>query len=87
MKQITFDKDAFEDFSNWSIYDKKIFRKILDLIKSINRDLYKGIGKPEPLKYNQSGYWSRRINQEHRLVYKVHDENHIFIASCRGHYG
>ena len=86
MKQIVFDADAFEDFCNWAVYDKKVFKKILELIKSISRDPYKGIGKPEPLKFNQSGYWSRRINQRHRLVYKVENESIILIASCRGHY-
>ena len=86
MRQFIFDPDAFEDFCNWAINDKQIFKKILELLKSIRRTPYQGIGKPEPLKFNQSGYWSRRITDEHRLVYKVDDQNNIFIASCRGHY-
>jgi toxin YoeB len=85
MKQLIFDPEAFEDFCNWAIYDKQIFKKILELLKSIKRTPHQGIGKPEPLKFNQSGYWSRRITDEHRLIYKVDDQT-IFIASCKGHY-
>ena len=85
MRQLNFDSEAFEDFCNWAIYDKKIFKKIIELLKSVKRTPYQGIGKPEPLKFNKSGYWSRRITDEHRLVYKV-DDNSIFIASCKGHY-
>jgi toxin YoeB len=85
MRQLVFDNDAFEDFYNWAIYDQKIFRKILELIKSIKRTPFKGIGKPELLKFDKSGYWSRRITDEHRLVYKIIDDR-IFIVSCRGHY-
>ncbi len=86
MKQLTFDNEAFEDFCNWAIYDKKVFKKLIELLKSITRMPYQGIGKPELLKFNQSGYWSRRITDEHRLVYKVDDQNNILIASCKGHY-
>ncbi|MEQ9216503.1 MAG: Txe/YoeB family addiction module toxin [Cyclobacteriaceae bacterium] len=82
---LTFDGEAFDDFCNWAIYDKRIFKKILEILKSISRTPYEGIGKPEPLKFDKSGYWSRRITHEHRLVYKVNDQN-ILIASCRGHY-
>lgn len=64
----------------------KSFKKILELIKSKKRTPTQGIGKPEPLKFNKSGYWSRRITDEHRLVYKVDNQNNIFIASCKGHY-
>jgi toxin YoeB len=85
MKQLIFDPEAFDDFCNWAIHDKQIFKKLLDLLKSIQRTPHQGIGKPEPLKFYQSGYWSRRITDEHRLIYKVDDQN-IFIASCRGHY-
>ena len=86
MRTINFDNDAFDDFCNWAIYDKKVFKKIVELLKSIKRTPYKGIGKPEALKFNKSGYWSRRITLEHRLIYKVDSENNIFIASCKGHY-
>lgn len=86
MKQLTFDSEAFDDFCNWAIYDKQVFKKILELLKSINRTPFQGIGKPELLKFNKGGYWSRRITIEHRLVYKVDNQNNIFIASCKGHY-
>ena len=80
MRQLTFDNEAFDDFCNWAIYDKKIFKKIIELLKSIKRTPDQGIGKPELLKFNQAGYWSRRITDEHRLIYKV-DDNNIFIMS------
>jgi toxin YoeB len=86
MKKIIFDNNAFEDFCNWATYDKKTFRKILELLKSIERNPYQGIGKPEPLKFNQSGFWSRRITLEHRLIYKIDDQQNILVASCKGHY-
>ncbi|NEQ34864.1 MAG: Txe/YoeB family addiction module toxin [Okeania sp. SIO3I5] len=65
--------------------DKKIHQKIVALIKDIDRSSFSGLGKPEPLKYELSGYWSRRINDEHRLVYKVTDYEIIIIA-CKYHY-
>ena len=86
MRKIVFDNDAFEDFCNWAVYVKKVFRKIIELIKSINRTPNKEIGKPEALKFNKSGYWSRRISHEHRLIYKVEKNDSIYIASCKGHY-
>ena len=86
---ITFsdDSNAFEDFINWASEDKKIFKKIGTLIKDIKRNPTDGIGKPEPLKYELSGYWSRRIDDEHRLVYKIADnDDTIIILSCKDHY-
>jgi toxin YoeB len=85
MKQLKFDGIAFKDFTDWASTDKKVFLKIIELLKNIDRDPYKGPGKPEPLKFNKSRYWSRRINEEHRLVYKI-DKEAILIASCKGHY-
>lgn len=85
MYKIVFDYTAFEDFNNWANEDKKIYNKIVGLIKEISRTPFQGTGKPEPLKHNLSGYWSRRINQQHRLVYKVLD-NEIIIIACRYHY-
>ena len=82
---IAFDKGAFEDYQDWAKKDKKIFKRNNDLIKDIYRDPFKGIGKPEPLKHDFAGYWSRRINDEHRIVYKF-EKNTIFIASCKYHY-
>jgi len=85
MKQLVFDSGAFDNFCQWATVDKKIFKKILELLKTIDRTPFDGIGKPEPLKFNKSGYWSRKINDEHRLVYKV-DDQRIYIVSCKGHY-
>ena len=85
MKQVAFEEKAFEDFTNWATQDKKVYAKIITLIKDIKRNPFLGLGKPEPLKYELSGDWSRRINDEHRLVYKVTDTM-IIIASCKYHY-
>lgn len=85
MKYI-FVSDALEDFAKWAIVNIKIFKRITDLLKDIKRSPFKGIGKPEPLKHDKTGYWSRRINREHRLVYKVLENKDILIISCKGHY-
>ena len=85
MRKVVFEFSAFEAFNDWAKQDKKIHKKIVELIHDINRSPFTGIGKPEPLKYELSGYWSRRINEEHRLVYKVTDTEIIIIA-CRYHY-
>jgi len=82
---LSFSDDAWEDYLHWQQNDKKILKKINRLIKEIQREPFEGIGEPEPLKYNWSGYWSRRITIEHRLIYKVHDDN-LMIAQCRYHY-
>jgi len=82
---IAFDPKAFEEFQEWALEDKKIFKKIGDLIKDATRTPYQGLGKPEGLKHDLSGYWSRRINDEHRLVYKVKDDT-LYIISCKFHY-
>ncbi len=83
--RITFTKNAWEDYLSWQKEDKKILRKINDLIKEIQRTPFEGMGKPEPLKFDLTGYWSRRITREHRLVYKFQD-NEIQIFACRFHY-
>ena len=83
--QINFTKIAFDEFADWAIENSKIFIRIRELIESISRDPFKGIGKPEPLKHKFKGCWSRRITDEHRLIYKVSNDN-ILIISCRGHY-
>ena len=83
--RIVFSKNAWEDYTSWLQIDKKMLRKINDLIKDIQRNPLSGLGKPEPLKYDLAGYWSRRIDQEHRLVYQVID-NDIRIISCKYHY-
>jgi len=84
-RKIVFEASAFNDFNEWSSKDKKIYQKIVKLIKEIDRAPFTGIGKPEPLKYQLSGYWSRRINDEHRLVYQVTDSE-ILIIACKYHY-
>lgn len=85
MKRITFEPDAFRDFTDWATDNKKTYNKICKLIESIYRTPFKGDGKPEPLKHVKSGCWSRRINQKDRLVYKASDDE-IVIISCKGHY-
>lgn len=85
MRNIFFDKTAFEDLHHWANTDTKILRRVIDMIDDIQRSPFAGLGKPEPLKHQLKGYWSRRINEEHRLVYTV-DEKNIYIASCRYHY-
>ncbi|MCA1754006.1 MAG: Txe/YoeB family addiction module toxin [Spirochaeta sp.] len=82
---IAFDNEEFDDFQAWAVEDKKIFSKIGALIKDISRDPFQGLGKPEPLKHELSGYWSRRISEEHRLVYKF-ESGTMYILSCRYHY-
>ena len=85
MRRISFLPEAFDDYNLWRRENKKIQSRIADLIKDIGRNPFTGIGKPEPLKHYLKGLWSRRITDEHRLVYKVTDEE-ITIYSCRYHY-
>ncbi|WP_423129722.1 Txe/YoeB family addiction module toxin [Gaoshiqia sp. Z1-71] len=82
---IFWDKSAWEDYQYWIDNDRKVLRKINALIKECQRTPFAGTGKPEALRQNLSGYWSRRITGEHRLVYKVEDEV-LYIAQCRYHY-
>ena len=85
MRNIVFEPTAFEDLNTWVEIDRRIFKRLYNLIIETARDPFRGIGKPEPLKGNYRGCWSRRITDEHRLVYRV-SENIIEIVSCRGHY-
>lgn len=85
MRSIDFSKEAFDELTDWIQTDVKIARKITELLSECRRTPFEGRGKPEPLKGNLSGKWSRRITQEHRLVYAVHDER-IQVLSCKGHY-
>ena len=78
-------EQGWEDYVYWKQTDKKIIKRINKLIEDINRHPFDGLGNPEPLKYNWSGFWSRRIDQEHRLVYAV-ENNEILIAQYRYHY-
>ncbi|WP_327587597.1 Txe/YoeB family addiction module toxin [Nonomuraea sp. NBC_00507] len=83
--KILFDELAWEDYCYWQREDRRILKRINQLIADIARNGNEGIGKPEPLKYEWSGYWSRRITSEPRLVYRVNDDT-IMIAACRYHY-
>ena len=80
-----FNEDSWEEYLFWQRTDRKMLNKINALLKAISRDPYKGQGKPEPLKYNYKGCWSRRINNEHRLIYQVREEG-ILIVKCRFQY-
>lgn len=82
---VSFSSSALEAYQGWAQTDPKLFERINALIKDIARSPFTGIGKPEPLRHNLAGYWSRRITDEHRLVYKVKDDT-VFIASCKFHY-
>lgn len=82
---LIFSSQAWSDYLWWQQQDRKLLKRINQLIQDIERNGNDGIGKPEPLKHGFQGYWSRRINDEHRLVYKIVDED-IRIAACRYHY-
>ena len=83
--KLIFSERAWDDCLYWQKTDKKIIKRVNSLIKEIKGSPYEGIGKPEPLKHGLSGYWSRRINDEHRIVYKFEDDS-ILIANLRYHY-
>ena len=83
--KLTFTESGWEDYLWFQVTDKKLLKKINTLIKDIKRSPFDGIGKPEPLKANLSGYWSRRVNSEHRLIYEIKDDS-IVIVACRFHY-
>lgn len=85
MRTIAFHQEAFEQYSDWTKEDKKLFKRLRRLISETAKNPFDGIGKPEPLKDNLKGFWSRRINNEHRLVYKV-TEKQIIIIACKYHY-
>ena len=83
--KLTWSAETWEDYLYWQDTDKKTVKKINELIKDASRTPFEGKGKPEPLKHNLAGFWSRRITAEHRLVYAVSDDA-LLIASCRYHY-
>ena len=85
MSKIIFAEDAWEEYLYWQSQDKRTLRKINSLLRDIQREPFKGEGKPEPLKDSPDGEWSRRINEKDRIVYKVSDEG-IAIIQCKGHY-
>jgi len=85
---VSFEEGAWEEYLHWQVTDRKILQKINELIKSFQREPFTGVGKPEKLRFDLSGYWSRRINIEHRLVFRVDLESgRIVIIQCRLHYG
>jgi len=87
VKNLEFDANAFEDLEWWVAHDRKMALRILKLIREVQRTPYEGTGQPEQLKHDLAGCWSRRINQEHRLVYQVLEaEDRIRILACRYHY-
>ncbi|MGV8084495.1 MAG: Txe/YoeB family addiction module toxin [Coriobacteriia bacterium] len=83
--RIVFSEHAWDDYLYWQKTDRKIVRRINDLIKDVQRTPFEGIGKPEPLKHALSGYWSRRIDDTHRIVYKIEGDA-LLIAQLRYHY-
>lgn len=85
MRSIHFDPDGWDDFQYWLATDRKMARRIVRLISEIQRDPFGGIGKPEPLKGDLSGYWSRRIDGEHRLIYRA-DNDEVTVLKARYHY-
>ncbi len=85
MSKLSFTEDAWNDYFFWQAQNKKVLKKINRLLQDVERNRYTGIGKPEALKNNLYGYWSRRIDDEHRLVYKIIDDV-IEIYQCKGHY-
>lgn len=85
MTTITWTSESWEEYQYWQKTDKSKLKRIHDLLKSITRIPFEGIGNPEPLKHELQGHWSRRIDSEHRLVYRIENEN-LIIISCRFHY-
>ena len=83
--KLIWDEEAWDDYVAWQSEDKKTLKRINKLIRDIQNTPYSGLGKPEPLKHDLSGYWSRRIDDYNRLVYKVED-NELRIAQCKTHY-
>lgn len=82
---LVFSKEAWADYLYWQTTDKKVLRRVHELIKDTTRSPFAGIGKPEPLRHALAGYWSRRITDEHRMVYKV-DGHNLMLAQLRYHY-
>jgi len=83
--RLIWSEKSWEDYLYWQSHDKKVLKKINTLLKDIKREPFDGLGKPEPLRYELAGCWSRRITDEHRIVYEVEDQD-INIVSCRFHY-
>ena len=84
--KINFTETGWEDYLYWENQDKRVMKQINKLIVDIKRNGYDGIGKPEPLRGDLSGWWSRRIDEKNRLVYKIIDDEAVEISQCKGHY-
>ena len=84
--RLIFAEEAWGDYLYWQAQDKRMVKRINELIEATKRDPFSGIGKPEPLKHALSGFWSRRITEEHRMVYKLESEDSLHIAQLRYHY-
>jgi toxin YoeB len=87
MSNLVFLPEGWEDYLYWQTQDKKTLRVINQLLRDVSRSASEGIGKPEPLRGDMSGWWSRRIDGANRLIYRARDGGNIEIAQCRGHYG
>ena len=83
--KLLWEERAWVDYLYWQMQDRKTLKRINDLLKDVQRNPYEGIGKPEPLRKNLSGCWSRRIDETNRLVYRIQDDR-LYILACRGHY-
>lgn len=86
MSNLLFLPEGWDDYLYWQGQDRKTLQKINTLIQDISRDAHIGMGKPEPLRGNRTGWWSRRIDDKNRIVYRVQENGNIEIAQCRGHY-
>lgn len=85
MKNIKFEPLGWKEFTEWQLEEPKIWKKLVELLTETTRTPFEGKGKPEPLKYNYKGYWSRRLTREHRVIYKVTDDD-IIVVACKNHY-
>ena len=83
--KLLWEERAWGDYLYWQMQDRRTLKRINDLLKDVQRNAYEGIGKPEPLRENRSGCWSRRIDETNRLVYRIEDGS-LYILACRGHY-
>ena len=81
----TWSDEGWEDYLYWQTQDRRTLKRVNELIKDIERDPFRGKGKPEPLRYEWQGYWSRRINEKDRIIYRIHN-NQLEIAACKSHY-
>lgn len=86
MSNLLFLPEGWEDYLYWQAQDKKTLRRINQLLQDISRNAFEGLGKPEPLRGNMTGWWSRRIDDTNRLIYRIQGNDNIEIAQCRGHY-